>query len=338
LGKIWTAVYMIVCLVMLALPVGVVGGNFSQEWSNFDKNKKNTHATRKREQAYITAAIQRIDPSAMSKLMFIELWNERFPPKINGAWGEKTLEGLQSRPHPAEFMGHARLELDLPDTPIAKKEVILPLKDDPDVVNRKVSGFIKVQYEWRPATGVDERIRNGWDQSCAFPGTLFITLCFGEGLINLNCSDAQSASNPYCMLYCYPHAPANDALIKPTIWRSPTLLNTLTPQWHVSHAFDFHWVPTGLVLRSSTMTLRSDEEKQSSPTKSHSELQSFKSDLPEPANKDQMGEVLSLMKGLVAQVTQVQSDMQVLTDRVDKLSTETRPLLVAVAAANPSSS
>lgn len=277
----------------------------------------------------------------MSSLMFIEVWNERFPSKIE-AWGCSPAEGLQSRPSSAEFMGSARIELELPDTPV-KKELKLHLKEDLDTVLRKIRGSIKVAYEWKPTKQI------GWDRTCAHPGTLNFTLVGCEGLVPLNCVDGKPLSNPYCLLYCYPSSPSPAGeLIRPTIWRSPTIVNTLAPQWQVSHTFDFNWQPTAMRLRDSSTShsgaLRNEEDESSPsspkipatpktpaihPGNSPRKDRITRQDTHDQQLGAQVGEVLSTLKGLASQVTQVQQDLHALTDRVDKLSLETRPPLEA---------
>jgi len=248
-GYIIAVVTMVMSIVILALPVGVIGGSFSQNWENFERDEKATESGKAQETAAITSAMQKIDPSSMSSLMLIDVWNDRFPTESVQAWGDN--QGMQAAlPLSAEFMGHVVVELELPaDRPIEKTLSRLVLKEDPNVVKRPVTGTVTIKYEWTPKPKKDIPQDFGSTESeCGgsvirpVHGSLKVTLVSAEKLINLDLHSLQSASNPFCTVLCYPFSPdAAGDILKPQIWRSPTWLNTLSPQWHASSNFDFCW-------------------------------------------------------------------------------------------------
>merc|ERR1712110_626940 len=94
-----------------------------------------------------------------------------------------------------DFMGLARLELTLPAHAPATIE------------RRDASGTITVLCEWTPRPH-SELPELPPEEKPELTGTLKVTLISAQNLINLNCSRPHCASNPYCMVLCYPKSPA----------------------------------------------------------------------------------------------------------------------------------
>jgi hypothetical protein len=182
--------------------------------------------------------------------MFIEVWNERFPPEKGKAWQEQA--SVNSKPLKGDFMGCARLELQLPsrlDKATCNKPVVqeltVPLIADFELVPRKVTGKITIRYEWTPEdpSGGPGPTEEG---GVLLAGSLKLTLISATNLINLNLGRTNGAySNPYCMALCYPKSTAVcGGLVQPCIWRAPLANNTLNPEWNCSHSFSFAWFNT----------------------------------------------------------------------------------------------
>mmetsp|Transcript_11157 Transcript_11157/g.24964 ORF Transcript_11157/g.24964 Transcript_11157/m.24964 type:complete len:810 (+) Transcript_11157:117-2546(+) len=245
LGYVIAVLTMIFSLVILALPVGVIGGTFSQVWDELEREKRREAKRKHSESASITSAIQKIDPSTMSNLLLVEVWNERFPGSGNlDEWGIN--DNTKLRPHDAEFMGQAQLELDLDPKKNVMKRHVVKLRSDFERVKRQVTGTVTLQYEWKPdLNSPGERIKTCWTQSGEPPprifGTLVVTLIAADHLINLDLHDPKSLSNPFCTVLCYPAPPAHREVLCPCAWRAPSRTNTLSPRWNVSHSFHFHW-------------------------------------------------------------------------------------------------
>jgi hypothetical protein len=180
-GKTIAALMMVYSLVLLSLPVGVIGSTFSQAWDEYDAEKKTQYRQREFDKAFISSAIVRIDPFAMSGLMLIEVWHERFPPKklkteeaeekqaedptsLEGAQedggGSQSIvqrprrEGVDMRPDAAEFLGEAILDFrniwkNYDGQPVKSELKPLVLGNNEEC-RRNVTGTISVQYEWTP--------------------------------------------------------------------------------------------------------------------------------------------------------------------------------------------
>mmetsp|Transcript_77112 Transcript_77112/g.223120 ORF Transcript_77112/g.223120 Transcript_77112/m.223120 type:complete len:897 (-) Transcript_77112:123-2813(-) len=276
LGKIVGVGTMLFSLVILALPVGVIGGTFSNVWEECELMKKAQEHQLKLDLKFVAHELSRLDPIVMSKLMLIEVWNDQ------GFHIEEN-----SRPPPAAFMGEAKVQLDITPHEPCSIVVTVPLSANRDIANRRVTGKVTLQYRWTPdscdttdvhvATSVEENVsgsrstkrrlstssRNqigGRGQVQALvcsnsmrthlEGTLEVTLLSAENLINLN-THQRGASSPYCMIFCYPGRSKQANLPEPVIWRTPTAKQTLHPFWGISHIFEFSWRPLPLEVERS---------------------------------------------------------------------------------------
>jgi hypothetical protein len=143
---------MMYSMLILALPVGVIGGNFTQAWAEYNRRKHRQLLEVEKDKKFITSAIQRIDPFAMSKLMLVEVWHERFPSEIANPGG-KPREGLEMRPDPAEYLGEVNIMLDLPQDRPVDSTLSLKLQNRPEhAAKRDISGTINLHYKWFPDT------------------------------------------------------------------------------------------------------------------------------------------------------------------------------------------
>jgi len=260
-GYVVAAATMVFSLVIAALPVGVIGGNFSQSWADYDQETKAKAAGLRRDKRFITEAIQRTDPFEMSKLLYIELWNERF---ITGTQKSK-------RPDLAEFMGQAHLILQCPpDSKYGSGPVTVPLRDGAEgaLPRRKITGSVTIEYLWTPQKFMSEKspkfskqMTVGSQKLPCLQGELKFTLIRAENLINLTYSCGEwSLSNPYARVFCYPNAPkekvlhcpvawqtpfarlqSEKLLHCPVAWRSPNAVRTLSPEWNISKTFKYDW-------------------------------------------------------------------------------------------------
>lgn len=237
---------MIFSLVILALPVGVIGGTFSQVWDEFLQEKNSAALARKKEMEEITSAMQLIDPCMMSRLIMVEVWNDRFAkctPKI--AWNDDEELKPVARPLHSEFLGMALVELALCHSTPVRKVITAPLREDLELVERRITGNVTLQYEWLP--DVDEEGEGEVMHSITgdtfkpLNGVLRVGLLSASSLVGLNLQETTPCSNPYCTVLCYPSSPRGTASIMPVMWRGPTRIGTCSPQWNVQHVFHFAW-------------------------------------------------------------------------------------------------
>mmetsp|Transcript_14790 Transcript_14790/g.42397 ORF Transcript_14790/g.42397 Transcript_14790/m.42397 type:complete len:320 (+) Transcript_14790:2-961(+) len=268
---------------------------------------------------FITSAIQRLDPTRLSRLMLVEVWNDQ----LGG-------EGYNGRPTPARFMGEVTIMLDLPfDQPVTKTER-LRLEQNSDLVKRSVSGFITVRYEWTPnrkAISAQDLLHLHQPSGGVFElyGTLKLTLVSAERLINLEFAKKNGASSPYCMVLCYPVSPVSNEL-RPCVWRSPTAPHSLNPHWDATRSFEFAWSkPESSVRQQATAGMWNPQA--TTPTREQGTSEHSPSAVGEPCSGAQamgtaprLDEVLSALRELGAGLGQVRQEVRALGSRVDKLT------------------
>jgi len=336
-GYIVAVVCMVWSLVILALPVGVIGGTFTQVWADFANNKMVEAEVLRREMVYVSHAVQRIEPAKVSRLLLLEVWND---------------DGLQDAmpASPEDFMGEVRLELDLPpDAEIRGREMRLRLQPNFQVVRKEITGFITVRYDWFPAepgTHPLDHVDEAEDRDLphlekVLHGTLRLDIISGSDLVNTDWGRHLGQSSPYVMALCYPKSPALEAQLHPVVWRSPTAYNSLSPVWESRHSFQYLWyVPvdtrdnrsqnisrvgsrlTVVSSRECSARLGSCEDKRGG---SSSLPQPFlpKAGPGSPVPDEVMSMLLQLtgsMPKLAANLAQIQQQVSSLSSRVDDLS------------------
>jgi hypothetical protein len=297
---------MLFSLVILALPVGVIGGTFSQVWQEFEQEKKKLEASRKREMESITSAIQRIDPSTMNKLLIIELWNERFARDRN-AWG--ITRETRARPAAAEFMGQAWVELELDPIHPTTHRYTVPLREDMETVDRAITGNITIECEWQPtqpgSNGEAPLATKDEDTFEPLHGNLKVTLVQGEKLVNLDLCGPHSASNPYCTVLCYPNSPKYiGEVLWPVIWRGPTRNSTLNPKWHASHVFEVAWTKP---------------KEELSETGNQVGL-APRADCAKDIDSIKLEKFVSILQDMGSSLGEVQDQIRILSGRVDRMT------------------
>jgi hypothetical protein len=293
LGYVVAVSTMVFSLVILALPIGIVGNNFKNEWDMYELKREVEAENVKAEMRFITSAIKTLDPGRMSRLMLIEVWHDN--PNLP--------EDLPPREPASSFMGEAKVKLDLDLTRPTTITTTIKLEENMELVRRGVEGKITVRIEWRPdlkavsdedseaeilegsfstspsntspsrikqappprlalSLGSSvESIVNGPVATADLCGQLKVTLVEGCGLVNLNNSRPQDGSSPYCIVLCYPTFEENDRTPVPYAWKSPIVRNTLSPKWNATHVFDFRWSRQHVSSRPSMVFQSTDDDE-----------------------------------------------------------------------------
>jgi len=321
---------MVFSLVMLALPVGVIGGTFSQVWSEFDAEKKREAEMVRQETFFVTQSMQRLDPDQMCRMMLIEVWDDSSM-KIAEPRGKAQRKACGHRAAPFHFMGEAKLELELPSYTRVARQKTLPLQPNTELINRKVTGEITLRYEWTPAALLEDgalprrlsfqssgrrtsfdlgrnSARLGDDEPVsAIKGALQVTIVSADRLINLGNTGRRGMSNPYCMVFVYPSRPVNGGLLQPCVWRTPTAQRTLSPRWEVNDLFAYDWsIPKAL-------------EEQVEATGERCKVLPCERREVE-LNQGKLTEVVLLLRTLASELQQVKEEVRVLHGRLDWLS------------------
>jgi len=326
LGKIVSTFTMLFSLIILALPVGVIGNCFSTVWDAYAYEREEFTKTLESETNYITESTQSLDPSCMSNLMLIEVWND---------------DNSDARSCPSNFMGEVKMSMELPMTCQVSKTQILPLEANHDIIQRSVVGKLMVHYKWTPYEServYDARVLKGIQPEAGLTepqpeddndvgtfdlrGKLDITIINAEGLMNLDCSDHSNPPNPYCVVLLYPKNLQGRAGLVPTIWRTPSVFGSrrvTTPficwkdngaRWHAHRAFNFKWCTPRVVEDNWDKTFK----------------EVSKPKMREGENGDEVDKrmvlVVDTIKRLSAELRTVKESVHGLANRVDMLAYE----------------
>jgi len=233
-GKMIAVLTMLFSLVILALPVGVIGGTFIQVWDMYKIERKRQLGEIEKEMTYVTLAVQKLEPWRLCSLLMLEVWHDARPDSTL----TRVQEAMRRRPPASQFLGQATLQLDLPSNKQTSREVRLKLCNDGEPVKRCIAGSVTVKYTWNPHQPDQSRPR--LNQQFDLMGQLSLTVVQADGLVNLNFAHGGGASNPYCTLLCYPESPKAGQL-NPCIWRTETKAGTCSPQWGATKSINFAW-------------------------------------------------------------------------------------------------
>lgn len=221
-GKVVAGISMAWSLCVLALPIGVIGNNFSQVWEQYDEEKREEENNSIKEEMMLKRSIAWGDPLHYSRRVLLEVWHD---------------PGMDSADDQAEFMGEVDLDLELdPKEPVCRRQT-LALTSNFDKARRRVRGAITFEYTWKPAA----------EKSSAdtlLTGALEILVLEGEDLISVDWKGS-CFSDPYCVVVAYPQSPHVDGLVQPHIERTQTMEDTSNPRWNYRIALDVHWTQTG---------------------------------------------------------------------------------------------
>jgi hypothetical protein len=315
-GYIVAVVCMVWSLVILALPVGVIGGTFLQVWDDFTKTKKTEAEMLRREMVYVSRAIQRIEPAKVSRLVLLEVWND-----------DGTCELLPNSPE--DFMGEVRVELELPrNAAIKGRELRLRLEPNPHVVKREVAGQLLIRYDWDPAScstddGLGDVEHDSVPTQKLLHGMLRLQVLGASGLINVDWGRHGGTSSPYVMAVCYPTSPAFEDQLQPSVWRTPTAPHTMDPRWgDCFHSFAYLWcIPEHTAEHRALMSGTIDNDDPSSPGRSGA---GTGSSLANSQVVHMLSQLTSSLPKLTSSLAQIQEEVQHLSGRVDRLAASLR--------------
>jgi hypothetical protein len=323
MGFVVAIVAMCFSLVILALPVGLIGGKFSQVWAEVAMEKVNQAEEREKELFDMTSEVLRFDPSVLNRMMLIQVWND-----TDSDWQPDT---GQSGKHRFDFMGEAKLELaELGDTEFVSPVIDLELMPNESILKRSVAGSVKIMYQWRPQSseilrGISDRSvglrgaaqasklvkedtlegapptsSEGVVRNADVIGTLKVTVLSADDLINLDFARPSKVSSPFCTVLAYPVSPNKDCPLRPHIWRSPTVQNNLCPQWPASHDFHFDWPESKVQMRHDTPASLSTKQEAA----------------PNPKTED---DVVSVLFALEDELKAMRAHLRSLSSRVDSI-------------------
>lgn len=234
-GKAVAGVTMAWSLCVLALPIGVIGNNFSQVWEEYDREVRVQAYNHQREQMMLNKSKAWGDPLHYSKRMILEVWHD---PGLLGASktdhdSYSSQETDETYVDQAEFMGEADFQLDLPtEEPIEKRKTVA-LRGNPEKARRRVRGFVSFEYKWTPGKSSDALIA----------GKLEVKIVSGHDLISIDWKGS-CASDPYVKVIAHPQL-LSDGHLVPVVRKSEAQWDTSDPKWDFPCEFDVNWSKVG---------------------------------------------------------------------------------------------
>jgi hypothetical protein len=225
-GKAVAGVTMVWSVCVLALPIGVIGGNFIDVWAEYDEEKEKDMMNKIKEKQMLAKSLAWGDPLHYSRHLVIEVWHDSGIRTV-GNFGEV----IQS-----EFLGEVEVTLTLsPDGSSRELCERVPLVGNPDKSSRLVRhGQVTFEYRWEPHPRNDDSS----DKSTLLKGILEIQVIKADNLIGVD----WGGSNPFCVVVAHPHGPDEDGELDEVARRSHKLMNTTSPEWNAKFIFEMNWI------------------------------------------------------------------------------------------------
>jgi len=210
---------MVWSLCVLALPIGVIGGNFTQVWEEYDRMKQQEAQNRKEREALLKRSLAWSDPLYYGKQLLLEVWHDSGLPSDNL---------FQS-----EFLGEVEYMLEMgPHIPVTNQRVRMPLSGNPDKANRKVKGFLTFEYSWTPHTMTNP--------DALIQGKLHVRVIQAEKVVSLD-PKGPKALEPYCIVIAHPRPPNEAGQLTEVMQRTRAVVGTASPWWDEVVSFSMCW-------------------------------------------------------------------------------------------------
>jgi hypothetical protein len=231
-------------LCVLALPIGVIGNNFSNVWDEYDKEKRSEKSYAEKEKMMLERSSAWSDPLHYSRRVILEVWHDP------GVAQSKSADVEEQR----EFMGESVVDLHMPLRQMHHERRVCELSQNDDKARRRVHGSLTSEYTWKPHLDMyshsgdehrhallpGEHHHYEWE---AF-GSLEIKVVSGHDLISIDWKGS-CASDPYCVVVAYPESPNLDGLHR-TEERTPTVKDSSDPTWDFQvPTFEIRWTEAG---------------------------------------------------------------------------------------------
>jgi len=223
-GKLVSAVTMLWSLCVLALPIGVVGNNFSQVWEEYDTERKEAELDKKQQEIMLKKSLIFGNPFYFCQQIRLEVWHDC---------------GIVAGERQREFLGEVECILDLPpDTATSKVCEGIRLEPNFNKGQRRVSGQISFEYTWTP-----------FPITCCetlLHGTLEVHVKGANDLLGIDWKGS-SSSDPFCCVVAHPYSPKaeSDGIPEPVVRRTLVLSDTSFPKWNETFRFDMNWDRSG---------------------------------------------------------------------------------------------
>eukprot|EP00928_Gymnodinium_smaydae_P015991 TRINITY_DN15957_c0_g6_i1.p1 TRINITY_DN15957_c0_g6~~TRINITY_DN15957_c0_g6_i1.p1 ORF type:complete len:785 (-),score=167.53 TRINITY_DN15957_c0_g6_i1:97-2451(-) len=235
-GKLVAGTAMVWSVCVLALPIGVIGGNFIQVWDEYDREKRREFRNRHKEERMLKKSLAWGDPLHYSRRLLIEIWHDVGLPDYTAAVNERG-STMQS-----EFMGEVDYLLDLPPQGGSRRCERIPVTANFGKARRQVRGQLTFEYTWTPRKPNPE---SGGSLLC---GCLEVKLIRADNLVSIDWKGPDGAE-PFCVVVAHPHSPGKDGIIGEVRKATCKAKNSVFPRWDHKVRFDVNWTQSAEFTR-----------------------------------------------------------------------------------------
>lgn len=250
-GKFVGALCMFWSLCVLALPVGIIGSNFTRVWEEFEKEKALEIEVKGKQQKIIEQSAKALDPLMYARQIQIEVWHcEQF-------------SSTQSKIVNNCFLGEMQLDMQLKDVP-EHCIVTETLQANSVKGSAQASGRVTVECSWQPQE-LDERDKKDpLLKDAPLRGTLEVKVVRADGLMNLDWK-AGGMTDPFARVTVFPTSPLPDPKgnfhLQPQVWDTRVVEDSVSPLWDEKKLFSFLWTKEGV---DAMLDVATQEVKESS--------------------------------------------------------------------------
>mmetsp|Transcript_51136 Transcript_51136/g.130094 ORF Transcript_51136/g.130094 Transcript_51136/m.130094 type:complete len:805 (-) Transcript_51136:78-2492(-) len=235
-GKVVASIFMVWSLCVLALPIGVIGGNFEKVWEEYDREKREERVKWETEQASLLRSMAYTDPLYWGRRILFEVWHDTgFP--LGGAVAGQGFQAQGREGFQVEFIGEVDCLLDLhPQEPVVRRRMRLPLCPNYQKAQREVRGQLTFEYSWQPLPTAEP--------GALLVGRLEVSVVKAEGVVGID-HRGSFGSDPYCVVITQPRSPDEAGRRSSEVQTTATEHNTTKPVWNAAFVFDVRWTQEG---------------------------------------------------------------------------------------------
>jgi len=242
-GKVVAAITMVVGVLTLAMPMGVIGNNFTAVWREFEMDKRMRTIWENEDKKAIHDSQFRAEPlENIACQLTIEVWDE-----------DCCADGA---PPDHQFLGEAVLKLPLEERVRSKTQHKLTIHPNKSKSRAKGTGKILVEVEWIPTANSGLKDEVAMSRSMTFPlnsfvqprvpalsvtGSLAVRVISASGLMHIDWKPS-GLPDPFVQLICYPKGLRNSfGDLQRMIWRSSTVGKTNSPLFDAYISLNYEW-------------------------------------------------------------------------------------------------
>eukprot|EP00930_Biecheleria_cincta_P045314 TRINITY_DN31246_c0_g1_i1.p1 TRINITY_DN31246_c0_g1~~TRINITY_DN31246_c0_g1_i1.p1 ORF type:complete len:780 (+),score=122.29 TRINITY_DN31246_c0_g1_i1:88-2427(+) len=317
-GKVVAVIAMVWSLCVLALPIGVIGSNFSDVWEEYDREKTEEEISHRQQEVMVRQSRAWGDPLDLAKMLVVEVWH-------NAGLSSSATEQVDTTQ--CEFLGEVEFKLNIdPWEPRHHEVVKAPLTPNWKKAKRRVSGTLTFEYSWTPRVEKDLKDIDG---HILARGTLEVCRFRATDLLNIDYKEAGLA-DPFCVVRANTGKPKGDVDVVQTCCATDVVWDTCDPVWSGSMSFDFLWYKVvDAVIEDLRRTMSQNQKKRHTspclvrrsdrPAATQGDATEVPADVIQrvvPELQRSLGQLSSSVPKLQADLQDVRQDMQLILETI----------------------